>query len=134
MNIEVLNKGYRAVSPIFVETIEGDKFTYPAPVYMNIHMPSADEGKSQPNTFEVRYPTYVHGILPLDFYFSAFFYLMTFDYKLSTFHVEGLVKDSVDTTMYGYKGIFYFEDGNVNINIGTEEIYDDYKKACLQLN
>ena len=132
MNIKILGKSYRAVSPIFVETLESESYTYPAPIYLNIYMPGAKDSDSKINTFEVRYPSFTHSILPLDFYFSAFMYLLTFDYKLSTFHVEGLTKDSVDTTMHGFKGIFNFEDGNVNTNVGLEEIYDDFKKVSVQ--
>jgi hypothetical protein len=124
--IHVFDKHYKAISNIFVETHEGHKYTYPAPI--DIYATIEDERKNLKNMIEFRVSSYLDSILPLTYNFSIFTYLLTFDYTIDTLYIASLMKTNTSSESYGYKGTFSFSNDNVMMNIGKTEIYDEYDK------
>lgn len=127
--IELFNKKYKASSNIFVNTVENDKYTYPAPI--GVYATIEDEQKNLKNQVKFKFSSYYDSLLTIDFHFSAFMYLLTYDYHIETVYIEGLEKEEITTEINGYGGVYNFMNSNVLLNIGEEEIYDDYKKATV---
>jgi len=124
--ITVFNKNYKAVSNIFVHTVEDEKFTYPAP--LSLCATIEDDAKHLKNQVKFKFASYYDSILVLDFHFSIFVYLLTHDYRLHTLYIAGLEKEEISTELYGYGGTYNFSNVNVLLNIGEEEIYDQYRQ------
>jgi len=131
MTIEIFEKKYKAVSNLFTRDIESNDYVFPAP--LSIYGTIENETKNTKNILEFKFNSYYDSILIIDNYFQLFFYLLDFEYKLGTVLVENIIKTESNTDMYGYKGKYSFMEGNILLNIGTEEIYDDYCKIKTKL-
>lgn len=128
--IEVFNTKYKAVSNIYVHTIEDEKYTYPAPLY--VYATIEDEQKNLKNQVKFRFSSYYDSILTIDFHFSAFMYLLTYDYHIVTLYIEGLEKEEITSEVSGHGGVYNFMNTNVLLNLGEDELYDRYKKTTVQ--
>lgn len=125
--IDIFNKKYKAISNIFVKTIEDDDFVFPSPI--SVYAIIEDEQKNLINKIDFKFSSYQDSILTLDVYFSIFAYLLTFDYKIEILHIANLTKESVQQDMHGYKGTYKYLNEDVSMNIGLDEIYDLYRKV-----
>lgn len=128
--IELFNRKYKAVSNLFVRTIEEDNFVYPAP--LSVYGTLENNDKNLNNEIEFRFSSYYDSILTLDYNFCLTLFLLTPYYIIEVISIEDIIKkeDSLDT--YGYKGKFSFQDGSLTMNILETDIYDLYKKREKQ--
>ena len=127
--IEVFNKKYKACSNIFVHTLEDEKFTFPAP--LALYATIEDVQKDLKNEIKFTFSSYYNSLLILDFQFSVFMYLLSYDYHIDTIYIEGLEKEDVISEVQGYSAIYNFMNTNILVNMGADEIYDDYKKTSI---
>lgn len=127
--LEVFNKRYRACSNIFVQTLEGDKYTFPAP--LSLYGTIEDVQKDLKNEIKFTFSSYYNSLLILDFQFSIFMYLLSFDYHIDTIYIEGLEKEDIISEVQGYSGVYNFMNTNILVNMGADEIYDQYKKTSI---
>lgn len=125
--LNIFNKKYKACSNLFVTTLEGAEYTFPAP--LEVHAMIEDENKNLINKVDFKVSSYLDSILTLDINFSIFAYLLTHDYRLDCVYIADVIKESVSPDSDGYKGTFRFLNENVSMNIGMEEIYDRYVKV-----
>lgn len=125
----LFDKKYKACSNLFVHTVEDEKFVYPAP--LSIYASIEDEQRQLKNQIRFKFNSYYDSILTLDFHFSVFMYLLTYEYRMETILIEGLQKEELVSESNGYGGIYNFMNTSVLLNIGEQEIYDDYKKATV---
>lgn len=124
--IEIFKQKYKAISNLYVDTIEGDSYVYPAPIKFCATIEDSEKGSKSQLTVGVT--SYLDSILTLEYQFSLFFYLYSFDYVIRTVHLVGLNKLSTSSELYGSSGIFSFDSGNVLLNIQEEDTYGSYKK------
>lgn len=129
--LEVLNKRYKAISNLFVHTLEDEHHVYPAPI--SVYVSIEDENKDIKNTVKLGFTSFHDSVLPIT-YFSLFFYLLSYEYKIETFYVEGLEKVETSTDLHGYTGTYKFVEGSILLNLGEEELYDKYKNFKNKLH
>lgn len=124
--LNLFNKKYKAVSNIFVHTVEDKKYTFPAPIsiYANI----GNEQNGGCNEIHFKFSNYLDSFLPLSFHFSVFMFLLSHDYRIDAIYIEGLNKKEDTTEVSGYGATFNFLDTKLLVNLGEDEIYDDYCK------
>lgn len=127
--IEIFGKKYRAASNIFVETIEDSDLVYPSP--LSLCATIEDEQKHLKNELKFKFSSYYDSILVLDFQFSIFMYLLSYDYRIETLYIDKIEKKEVNNEMGGYGGTYSFDNMDVLINFGEDEIYDRYKKTAV---
>lgn len=128
MNINIFDKKYKACSNIFTETVEQNNYIFPYPTY--IYATIENESKNTRNLIEFKFSSFYDSILILDGYFDIFFYLLDFDYKITTLHIKNILLESSNQDMYGYKGSYLFSNGNLILNVTEDNYYDDYCKIC----
>jgi hypothetical protein len=124
--IEVFESKYRAVSPVYVNTIEGYEWVYPSPLSLCVTI--EDEQRQTKNEATFTFSNYYDSILVINFQFSIFMYLLSFDYHIDTLCIEGLEKKEDRNEANGYGGVYSFMNTLVLLNKGEEEVYDDYLK------
>lgn len=124
--LELFDKRYKAISNVFVETYTGEKYIFPAPIY--IYGTIENETKNLKNRLEIRYDSFWDSLFILDYHFSFFAYLLTFEYRLETILIQNLIKKECSSDAYGYKGSFQFLNEDVILNISDDEVYDQYKQ------
>ena len=124
--IQIFDKKYKAISNIFVTTYDDNKYVFPSP--MSIEMTIANEERNQKDRLVAVFNNYYESILVLDNYFSCFFYLLNFEFRIETMIIPVLQKLEDGHDMHGYKGIYTFQSENISINIGKDEIYESYKR------
>lgn len=124
--IKLFNKTYKAISNLYITTIEEEEFVYPFPLSVMATM--ENESENTKNEIEFRFSSYFDSILTLDYSFHLTCFLFTPLYVIEVMSVKDLIKteDMMDT--YGYKGKFSFQDGSLGMNILQTDIYDRYKK------
>lgn len=124
----IFGKKYKAISNLFVETIEGESFVFPAP--LAIHAEILDGEESFKTKFEIKNPNVQDSIFSLGAtYLSLLFYGLNHEYKIDVVYIENMILDSdISSDMFGYKGNYSFISDNISMNIGTDEIFDKYKK------
>ena len=131
MSIKIFDKTYKACSNLFVETIEEQRYTYPAPIL--IYGTIESESKNTKNNLELKFNSYYDSILTINSYFNLFFYILDFEYKLSTMYFKNILKSESNSEMYGYKGSYVFTEGNILMNVIEDNIYNDYNKIKTKL-
>lgn len=126
--LNIFNKKYKAISNLFIETAEGDKFTFPAPISLLINI-ETNETETK-NVFEIKVNSVEDSILSLSSsYFSISFFLLTYEYTIDILYIDNiLLMSDVQSDMHGYKGTYQFVTNSVSMNIGEDEIYDKYSK------
>lgn len=126
--LNIFGKKYKAISNLFIETVEGDKLTFPAPISLHINIEN-NETESK-NVFDIKVSSIEDSILSLSSaYFSLCFYLLSFEYKIDIVFMDMVMLSSditSDTT--GYKASYQFLSNNVSMNLGQDEIFNKYKQ------
>lgn len=124
--IDIFGKKYKAISNLFIHTVEDEHHVFPAPLSMLATLDNND--KNTTNQLELRFSSYFDSVLPLDFSFRFTCFLLTPYYSIEVLSIEDLVKkeDIIDT--YGYKATFGFQDGAISMNLMGTDIYDKFKK------
>lgn len=128
--LDLFGKKYTACSNLFIYTLEGDRYTYPAPLSIEGTLENAD--KNTHNQLEIRFSSYLDSpmVIPSVFRMTAF--LLTPYYIIEVISIDSLLKkeDIIDT--YGYKASFSFQDGSLSMNILDGDIYDPYSRFIKQ--
>lgn len=126
--LNIFGVKYKAISNLFVDTVEGESFTFPAPIALYAAIEETDT--SSKNIFDIKVNSVQDSILSLSSsYLSLFFYALSFEYKVNVFYLDNLILSSdIQSDMYGYKGTYQFVNTNIAMNIGLDEVFDQYKK------
>ena len=133
MSIDCFNQKYFAVSNLFIRTGDGDFFTFPAPYALKF-----DSDFQASNMLEVCYANYYESPLIVDYIFSLFFYLFSFDGTVETMYLQSVwLKEEPRNESYGYKAIYAFDSQSVLSNLTEKQFYGDItsiKQTILPIN
>lgn len=132
--IQVFDKRYKSISNLFISTYEGFEYVFPSPQSCSATM--GKEVENTNNEIVFVFSNYYDSPLVVDYYFDCFFYLLTYEYTLDTVYLKNLLHSSDMSETNGHKAIYNFISDDLTLNLGEQEIYDDYqrfKKTAVQI-
>lgn len=131
MSLVIFDKKYKCISNLFVEkdnsnTTKCINFVYPYP--LEVYGTIENEEKNTKNNLDLTFSSYYDSILIIDSYFSLFFYLLDFDYTITTMYFRNIIKNKSNSEINGYKGSYNFTNDNIILNISEDEVENEYNK------
>ena len=130
MHLKIFNVGFKAISNLFVETIEDKQFCFPAPLRLHATI-NNEEGKNVVGELSILTPTYLSSPLIVDHYIDLFCYVLAQDYVLHTYLFRQILLKDYSTEMSGYSGTYIFDPSKVMTNIcelSNQTLYSLFKK------
>jgi hypothetical protein len=128
MHIKIFNTGFKAVSNVFVDTIDDKSHCFSSPIRLHATI-SEESGKSVVGELSLLYPVYLSSPFIIDYYIDLFFYALAHDYVLHTYLFKQILLTDYSSEMSGYTGKYMFDPANVVTNIcelSNQTLYSMY--------